>query len=152
MPVLTNSQRRFCEEYVKNGKNGTQAYLRAYKSCKKEETAKAAASRLLTYVNVEEYIKELQEELKEKAIMSAEERMIWLSKVVNGEIKEKTAVLKENRETGESELVEQEFPSKLDTKLKSLEILNKMTGEYTEKLELSNNKEKPFEVKITVVK
>ena len=152
MPILTNSQRTFCEEYVNNGKNGTQAYLSAYNSCKKETTAMVNASRLLRNAKVSEYIQELQDKLKEKAIMSAEERMIWLSKVVNGEIKEKTAVLKENRETGESELVEQEIPSKLDIKLKSLEILNKMTGEYTEKLELSNNKEKPFEVKITVVK
>lgn len=152
MPVISNQQRKFCEEYVKNGNVATKAYLIAYKSCKTEKTAGVNASRLLGNARIQEYIQELQEELKEKAIMSAEERMIWLSKVVNGEIKEKTAVLKENSETGESELVEQEFPSKLDTKLKSLEILNKMTGEYTEKLELSNNKEKPFEVKITVVK
>ena len=152
MPVLSNQQRKFCEEYVKNGNVATKAYLIAYKSCKTEKTAGVNASRLLGNARIQEYIQELQDELKKKAIMSAEERMIWLSKVVNGEIKEKTAVLKENRKTGESELVEQEFPSKLDTKLKSLEILNKMTGEYTEKLELSNNKEKPFEVKITVVK
>lgn len=152
MPILSASQRTFCEEYVKNGNNGMQAYLNAYKSCKKENTARTNASRLLTKANIIEYIKELQAELKEKAIMSAEERMKWLTKVVNGEIKEKVAVQHENRETGEIKMIETDFPTKLDTKLKSLEILNKMTGEYTEKLELSNNKEKPFEVKITVVK
>ena len=143
MPVLTNSQRRFCEEYVNNGKNGTQAYLRAYKSCKKEETAKAAASRLLTYVNVQEYIKELQDELKKKAIMSAEERMIWLSKVVNGDIKHTSY-------DGNGNSYENE--AYISDKMKAIDIMNKMDGEYINKLELSNNQEKPFEVKITVVK
>ena len=152
MPVLSNQQRKFCEEYVNNGNNGTQAYLKAYKTCKKEETAMVNASRLLRNAKVNEYVTELREELKKKAIMTAEERMIWLTKVLNGEIKEKVAVQHENRETGEIKMIETDFPAKLDTKLKSLEILNKMTGEYTEKLELSNNKEKPFEVKITVVK
>lgn len=152
MPILSSQQRKFCEEYVNNGNNGMQAYFEAYKSCKKENTAMAAASRLLRNVKVAEYIEELQAELKKKAIMTAEERMIWLTKVLNGEIKEKVAVQHENRETGEIKMIETDFPAKLDTKLKSMEILNKMTGEYTEKLELSNNKEKPFEVKITVVK
>lgn len=152
MPILSNQQRTFCEEYVNNGNNGTQAYLKAYKTCKKEEAAMVNASRLLRNAKVSEYIAELREELRKKAIMTAEERMIWLTKVLNGEIKEKVAVQHENRETGEIKMIETDFPAKLDTKLKSLEILNKMTGEYTEKLELSNNKEKPFEVKITVVK
>ena len=52
----------------------------------------------------------------------------------NGDIKEKTAVLKTDNE-GNSELIEQEFPSKLDTKLKALDTLNKMSGEYTTKIE-----------------
>ena len=72
MPILSNQQRKFCEEYVNNGNNGTQAYLKAYKTCKKENTAKVNASRLLTKANVIEYIEELQEELKKKAIMTAE--------------------------------------------------------------------------------
>jgi len=66
--------------------------------------------------------------------MTAEERMNWLTKVINGEIKEKTAVLKTNYETGEEEMIEKDFPSKLDTKLKSLDILNKMTGQYVTNL------------------
>lgn len=152
MPILSNQQRKFCEEYVNNGNNGTQAYLKAYKTCKKEEAAMVNASRLLRNAKVSEYIAELREELRKKAIMTAEERMIWLTKVLTGEIKEKVAVQHENRETGEIKMIETDFPAKLDTKLKSLEILNKMTGEYIEKLELSNNEEKPFEVKITVVK
>lgn len=130
MPILSNQQRTFCEEYVKNGSNATQAYLIAYKSCKTEKTAGVNASRLLGNARVQDYIKELQEELKEKAIMSAEERMIWLTKVLNGEIKEKVAVQHENRETGEIKMIETDFPAQLKIKLAALDTLNKMTGEY----------------------
>lgn len=142
MPILSNQQRKFCEEYVNNGNNGTQAYLKAYKTCKKENTAKVNASRLLTKANVIEYIEELQEELKKKAIMTAEERLIWLTGVVQGKIKEK--VYYEGQES--------EREAYLNDKMKALDILNKMDGNYISKLELANNQEKPFEVKITVVK
>ena len=134
MQGLTNQQRNFCEEYVNNGNNGTQAYLKAYKSCKKEETAMVNASRLLRNAKVNNYVTELRQKLQDKAIMTAEERMNWLTKVINGEIKEKTAVLKTNYETGEEEMIEKDFPSKLDTKLKSMDILNKMTGQYVTNL------------------
>ena len=142
MPILSNQQRKFCEEYVNNGNNGTQAYLLAYKTCKKEETAMAAASRLLRNVKVAEYIEELRNKLKEKAIMTAEERMIWLTKVLTGEIKEK--VYYEGNDSEREPYV--------NDKMKALDILNKMDGNYISKLELANNQEKPFEVKITVVK
>lgn len=72
MTSLSNNQKLFCQEYLKLGMNGTQAYLKVYKTCKKEETARANASRLLTNANIQEYIKELQEEVKEKAVVSIE--------------------------------------------------------------------------------
>ena len=69
MKTLTNNQKLFCQEYLKLGMNGTQAYLKIYKSCKKEETARSNASRLLTNANIQEYISELQEEVKKKAVV-----------------------------------------------------------------------------------
>lgn len=146
MPILSNQQRRFCEEYVNNGNNGMQAYLNAYKSCKKENTARTNASRLLTKANIIEYIKELQEELKKKAIMTAEERMIWLTEVVKG------IQLEEDKYFEDGECHVYQKSADLNTKIKAMDMLNKMNGEYINKLELSNNQEKPFEVKITVVK
>ena len=121
---LSSQQRKFCEEYVNNGLNGTKAYLSAYKSCKKETTAMSNASRLLRNAKILEYVEELQEKLKEKAIMSEEERMIWLSKVVQGEIKEIGFF--------DGEEVKRE-PS-LSDKLKGIDILNKMTGQYVTKI------------------
>lgn len=122
---LTSRQIKFCEEYVKNGLNGTQAYMKAYKNCKKEETATASASRLLRNVKVLSYIEELQEELKDKAIMSAKERMVWLSEVVNDIQKEGVKV-----KTADRDFIIGEGNADLNTKLKAIDIMNKMTGEY----------------------
>ena len=51
MTSLSNQQKLFCQKYLELGMNGTQAYLSVYKTCKKEETAMAGASRLLRNVN-----------------------------------------------------------------------------------------------------
>lgn len=69
---LSNNQKLFCQEYLKLGMNGTKAYLKVYKTCKKEETAGVNASRLLKNARVQEYINELQEKVKEKAMVSIE--------------------------------------------------------------------------------
>ena len=73
MTSLSNNQKLFCQEYLKLGMNGTQAYLNVYKTCKKEETAMASASRLLRNVKVKEYIEELQSKVEEKAVVTIED-------------------------------------------------------------------------------
>ena len=123
---LTSRQIKFCEEYVKNGLNGTQAYMKAYKNCKKEETATASASRLLRNVKVLSYIEELQEELKDKAIMSAKERMVWLTGVVIDENREEIYV----KDTENKDIHLGTRNADLNTKLKAIDIMNKMSGEY----------------------
>lgn len=73
MTSLSNNQKLFCQEYLKLGMNGTQAYLNVYKTCKKEETARTNASRLLTNANIKNYISELQDKVEEKAIVKIED-------------------------------------------------------------------------------
>lgn len=55
MKKLTEKQKRFCDEYLVD-LNATRAYKKAYPSVKKDETARANASRLLTKANIKEYI------------------------------------------------------------------------------------------------
>ncbi len=74
---LTSKQQRFCEEYVKDC-NGTQAAIRAGYSPK---TSKEQASRLLTYANVLNYIKELREAMLNDISASVQERKILLSRI-----------------------------------------------------------------------
>ena len=59
---LTIRVRRFCQEYVKDF-NGAAAAVRAGYS---KRTAASQAARLLTNVNVQNYIKELQSKAKDK--------------------------------------------------------------------------------------
>lgn len=117
MRRLNNNQKAFCREYVKNGNNGTKAYMKAYKNCTKE-TARRNASVLLTNTDILEYIKELQDKLEDKSIMSAKERMIFLTGVIKGEVKENN-----------------ELEAEVNDKMKAVDILNKMSGEYTTKFE-----------------
>lgn len=85
MTSLSNNQKLFCQEYLKLGMNGTQAYLNVYKTCKKEETAMASASRLLRNVKVKEYIEELQLKVEEKAVVTIEDIVNELSVIAFGD-------------------------------------------------------------------
>lgn len=65
---LSEKQKRFCEEYTVDF-NGLQAAIRAGYS---EKTANQQASRLLTKVNIQQYIKGLQEKLSKKTEITKE--------------------------------------------------------------------------------
>lgn len=82
---MTNNQMRFCQEYIKLGMNGTQAYLKVYKTCKKEDTARTNASRLLTNANIQEYIKKLQEKSEERAVVTIKDIVNELSIIAFGD-------------------------------------------------------------------
>ena len=69
---LSDRHKAFADEYLANGLNGTQAYLSVYKSVKKEKTAEAAASRLLSNVKVKAYIAEKQKENQKKVDINQE--------------------------------------------------------------------------------
>ncbi len=62
---MTDAQKRFCDEYLID-LNATRAYKVAYPSCKKEETANAASSRMLRNVKVQEYISKKQQEIEKR--------------------------------------------------------------------------------------
>lgn len=83
--ALSNNQKRFCQEYLKCGMNGTKAYLKAYKSCKKMETASVNASRLLRNANIQAYIQELQSKVEEKAVVSIEDVINELTVIAFGD-------------------------------------------------------------------
>lgn len=85
MTSLSNQQKLFCQKYLELGMNGTQAYLNVYKSVKKEATARTNASRLLTNANIQEYIRELQEKVEEKAVVTIEDIVKELSVIAFGD-------------------------------------------------------------------
>lgn len=69
---MTDKQRRFSDEYLID-LNATRAYKAAYPSVKRDETAAAAASRLLSFVKVQEYIKEHMQQRQERVQITQDE-------------------------------------------------------------------------------
>ena len=112
---MNNQQKVFCREYVKNGNNGTKAYMIAYPDSS-EESARRQASRLLTNVDIQKYLQQLQSKTEDKAIMSIQDRMKWLTDLIISK-KEKC----------------------VSNKLKALEILNKMDGVYTQNVAIKGD-------------
>ena len=69
---MTDKQRRFADEYLID-LNATRAYKAAYPSVKRDETAAAAASRLLSFVKVQEYINEHIQQRQERTQITQDE-------------------------------------------------------------------------------
>lgn len=115
---LNARQKAFCEYYVASG-NATDA---AIKAGYKEKNARFIGSENLTKANIKKYIEELQEKAKGNRIMTAIERREFLTSMI------KDGVVKDT------------------DRLKALDILNKMDGEYTQKLEVKGElkTEDPF--------
>lgn len=164
--ALTNNQRLFCQEYIKLGMNGTQAYMKVYKSCKKEETAMASASRLLRNDKVQDYISELQDKVEAKAIVTIEDIVNELSIIAFGDRTEIAKVSSEvvldedNKVVGVKTRLDITDTDKLSKeakkivsgykmtqagisvescdKMKALELLGKYLGMFKEKVEIEN--------------
>ena len=148
MPPLKNAKH---EKYVQNLVKGmTQriAYKDAFKVDYADNAIDNRASELFNTGEVQGRYRELMEKIEKDTIMSAKDRMDWLSKVVYGDIKEEYKML--DKESGEYLTLEKE--ADINTKIKAIDTLNKMSGEYIEKLKLSGDADEPFKVEIEVVK
>ncbi len=127
--ALTPKQERFIQNIVA-GMSQRQAYKEAYNAENmKDETIDNEAYRLFKSPDITTRYNELMEELQDKAIMTAKERMQWLTEVVKGIQKE------ESKYFSDGECIVYEKTADLNTKIKALDTLNKMSGEYTTKIE-----------------
>ena len=124
--MLNVKQEKFIQNII-NGMSQRQAYKDAYNAKYKDEDIDSKASNLFNSDKVQARYKELMGKLEDEAIMSAKERMIWLSKIVNGEILEDVPVMTDIKNEKVNTI---KCPTKIDTKIKALDTLNKMSGEY----------------------
>lgn len=128
--MLTAKQEKFVQNLVK-GMSQREAYRDAYPDdTSSDKTIDEHACRLFNDDKIMTRYKELQDKLANKAIMSAEERMILLTSIAQGIEKEKDKVV-----TPSGKVVEVEKESNLTTRMKALDILNKMSGEYIQKIQ-----------------
>jgi phage terminase small subunit len=82
---LTRKQKAFCENYIANGGNATQAAIDAgYKP----NSAKSVGSENLSKPDIAAYIRDLSKPTEEKRIASAEEVLEYLTMVVDAKKKE----------------------------------------------------------------
>lgn len=134
---MTEKQRRFCDEYLIDC-NATRAYKAAYPSVKNDEVAKAAASRMLTNVNVKAYISEQLEEIHSKKIASAAEVAEYLTSVLRGESMSSEVVLEFTGASKSKARILEKPPSEKD-RLKAAELLGKRYGLFTEKVDINTD-------------
>lgn len=76
--MLSLKQKKFCEEYVVSG-NATEAAKRAGYS---EKTARSQGQRMLTFVDIQNYIKELTEPSQSARIATGEEVLAFFTEVM----------------------------------------------------------------------
>jgi phage terminase small subunit len=114
--MLTAKQELFAQNVVK-GMSQADAYRSAYSTAKMaDKTIHENASRLANDSKVRARIEELRGQLASDTIMTAQKRLEWLTELITSE-EESTS-----------------------DKLKAIDIMNKMTSEYVQKVqaEVSN--------------
>lgn len=137
MKNLTEKQKAFARGVFK-GLTQREAYKKAYDCTnKKDKTVDELASRLARNAKVKEYLEELNNEAESPLILTKQQRMIWLSRVVKtslGEVDTNSDLCQEySMTTGENSSTKK---IKMPSKLGAIVELNKMTGAYTpEKVE-----------------
>ncbi len=104
---LNARQRKFAEYYAQSG-NAAESAVKAGYSAKYANTN---ASKLLQNTTIANYIRELSEKLKDERIMTAKDRQVLLSDIARDDENEP------------------------NDRIKAVDTLNKMTGEYTVKVD-----------------
>ena len=152
---MTEKQKIFADEYLID-LNATRAYKVAYPRVKNDETAAAAAARLLKNVKVVTYIeKRMQDRQKrtevtqdrviEELAAIAFARATDFAQIVNGNVVlTDTADLTESQTKAIAGIKEGKFgiELKLNDKEKALELLGRHLGMFKDKLEVSGLDEK----------
>ena len=123
--MLTEKQERFAQAVALEGMTYSDAYRSAYDTKRmSNKTINEKASVLASEDKITARITELRENLVGKKIMTAQERMEWLTEVVKS--KEETT----------------------SDKMKAIDIMNKMQGEYVQKVEADVKQEFTINVEL----
>lgn len=110
---LNVRQKKFDEYYAQSG-NAEQSAINAGYS---EKYARGNAHKLVAISCISEYIKELSDKLKDERIISAKDRQVILSDIAKSKAEE------------------------TPDRIRAIDTLNKMTGEYLNKVEISGTLE-----------
>lgn len=151
---MTEKQKIFADEYLID-LNATRAYRVAYPSVKKDETAAAAAARMLRNVKVAAYIQDRMQERQKRTEITQDRVLQELAAIAfakatdYAEIKNECVRIKDTAELDEQQvralagIEEGKFgiKVKLNDKEKALELLGRHLGMFKDKLEVSGLEE-----------
>jgi phage terminase small subunit len=137
---LTAKQEKFIQNIV-SGMSQRQAYKDAYNAENMtDKSIDEEACRLFNDVKISTRYKSIMKKLEDEAIMTARERMIWLSDVVKGKVKHTS--YGSNGEAYENEAY-------ISDKLRAVDTLNKMSGEYITKVEADVSSEMIINIELS---
>lgn len=127
--MLTANQEKFAQGIIE-GLSQADAYRQAYPNQRcSDKTIWENASRIYNNSKVQARITELRNQLAKPSIMTAQERLEFLTEVVHGTKGEKVI------QVVDGEQVEIEVPASMKNRLSAIDIMNRMQGEYTTKIE-----------------
>ena len=130
---MTEKQKRFCDEYLIDC-NATRAYKTVYQNVKSDEVARKAGSRLLTNVDVKNYIAEQMEKIHNEKTADAQEVIEYLTSVLRGESTAQEIVVEGTGDGCSESRTMEKAPSEKE-KLKAAELLGKRYALFTDKVE-----------------
>ena len=122
--TLTPKQARFCEEYVSNGHNGSEAMRQAGYACRHEKAAGNMAVENLGKPAIRAYITELERRFQQRN-------------------DQRVATIEERRNLLTQWIYDQEM--KATDRLKALDILNKMDAAYEQRIKMDTTINNPVQ-------
>lgn len=127
--TLTEKQKEFARLLVEGKLSKPDAYRKAFnRKDMKQVTASKAASRLSKNVEIQRYMDTLNAKLDKSTVLTKQQRMEWLSRVVTtpiGDIDNTSELCQE------SSIDENGMKFKMPSKIAAIAELNKMDGAYT---------------------
>lgn len=122
--MLTAKQEKFVNCIIE-GMSQADAYRSAYNTSRMtDKTVHESASKLMADPKIYARVAELREQLSSKSIMTAQQRMEWLTELINNELAGTT------------------------DRLRAIDIMNKMQGEYVQKVEANVQQEVTINVEL----
>ena len=143
---MTEKQKIFADEYLID-LNATRAYRVAYPSVKKDETAAAAAARMLRNVKVAAYIQERMQERQKRTEITQDRVLQELAAIAfakatdYAEIKNECVRIKDTAELDEQQVRALAGIEEGKFGIKVLELLGRHLGMFKDKLEVSGLEE-----------
>lgn len=127
--MLTPKQEKFVQNII-DGMSQAEAYRNSYDTKRmSDKTIYEKASRLMNEGKIRARLQELRDLMMKPSIMSAQERLEYLTRVIKGE------ELEETYDWDNGERVTCNTPATIKTRLQAIDLMNKMQGEYTTKIE-----------------